>query len=51
MVIRKAREHVPGQNNLSWGKYVQTAAARTAAGLNRIASGVQAKTRSMHLMS
>ncbi len=26
MVLRKAREHVPGQNNLSWGKYVKTAA-------------------------
>ena len=27
MVLRKAREHVPEQNNLSWGKYVKTAAA------------------------
>ena len=27
MVLRRAREHRPGQNNLSWGKYVQTAAA------------------------
>ena len=27
MVLRKAREHQPGQSNLSWGKYVQTAAA------------------------
>ena len=26
MVLCKAREHRPGQNNLSWGKYVQTAA-------------------------
>ena len=26
MVLRKAREHRPGENNLSWGKYVQTAA-------------------------
>ena len=26
MVLRKAREHRPGQSNLSWGKYVQTAA-------------------------
>ena len=26
MVIRKAREHRPGQNNLTWGKFVQTAA-------------------------
>ena len=24
MAIRKAREHVPGRNNLSWGKFVQT---------------------------
>ena len=27
MAIRKAREHVPGGSNLTWGKYVQTAAA------------------------
>ena len=27
MVIRKAREAVPGRSNLSWGKYVQSAAA------------------------
>ena len=27
MVIRKAREAVPGRSNLSWGKYVQTGAA------------------------
>ena len=27
MVIRKAREHVSARSNLSWGKYVQTAAA------------------------
>ena len=27
MVLRKAREHKPGRSNLSWGKYVQTAAA------------------------
>ena len=26
MAIRKAREHVPGRNNLSWGKFVQNAA-------------------------
>ncbi len=26
MAIRKAREHVPGQNNLTWGKFVQAAA-------------------------
>lgn len=25
MAIRKAREHVPGQDNLSWGKFVQAA--------------------------
>ena len=31
MVIRKAGEHKPGQNNLSWGKYVQTAAQRATA--------------------
>ena len=30
MAIRKAREHVPGRSNLSWGKYVQTAAAGQA---------------------
>jgi len=23
MAIRKAREHVPGRDNLSWGKFVQ----------------------------
>lgn len=27
MAIRKAREHVPGQSNLSWGKYVQAGAS------------------------
>jgi hypothetical protein len=25
MAIRKAREHVPGRNNLSWGKFIQAA--------------------------
>ena len=30
MAIRKAREHLPGQSNLSWGKYVQSAAAGQA---------------------
>ncbi|MDB6146431.1 MAG: hypothetical protein JWO45_95, partial [Spartobacteria bacterium] len=25
MAIRKAKEHVPGRNNLSWGKFVQSA--------------------------
>ena len=28
MAISKAREHVPGRDNLSWGKYVQTAVNR-----------------------
>jgi hypothetical protein len=28
MAIRKAREHRPGQDNLSWGKFVQAAALR-----------------------
>jgi len=23
MAIRKAREHVPGRENLSWGKFIQ----------------------------
>jgi hypothetical protein len=27
MAIRKAREHKPGQDNLSWGKFIQAAAA------------------------
>jgi hypothetical protein len=26
MAIRKAREHKPGQDNLSWGKFIQAAA-------------------------
>ena len=26
MAIRKAQEHVPGRDNLSWGKFVQAAA-------------------------
>ena len=30
MAIRKAREHMPGKNNLTWGKFVQTAAIRSA---------------------
>jgi len=25
MAIRKAREHIPGRNNLSWGKFVHAA--------------------------
>jgi hypothetical protein len=28
MAIRKAREHVPGRDNLSWGKFLQAAASR-----------------------
>jgi hypothetical protein len=28
MAIRKAREHVAGRDNLSWGKYLQAAATR-----------------------
>ena len=28
MAIRKAREHQPGRDNLSWGKFVQAAVAR-----------------------
>jgi len=28
MAIRKASEHVPGRDNLSWGKFVQAAVAR-----------------------
>jgi len=28
MTIRKAREHVPGRDNLSWGKYLQAAVTR-----------------------
>jgi hypothetical protein len=28
MAIRKAREHVPGRDNLSWGKFLQAAVAR-----------------------
>ncbi len=27
MAIRKAREHIPGQDNLSWGKFMQAALA------------------------
>jgi hypothetical protein len=34
MAIRKAREHKPGQDNLSWGKFIQAAATgRTLADL------------------
>ena len=28
MAIRKAREHVPGRDNLSWGKYLQAAVTK-----------------------
>jgi len=28
MAIRKAREHQPGRDNLSWGKFVQAAAMK-----------------------
>jgi hypothetical protein len=30
MAIRKAREHQPGRDNLSWGKYLQAAVTRSA---------------------
>jgi hypothetical protein len=32
MAIRKAKEHVPGQDNLSWGKFVQAAVNRRSLG-------------------
>src|SRR5438046_2481072 len=32
MVIRKAREHVAGRDNLSWGKFVQAAVTRRSLG-------------------
>jgi hypothetical protein len=32
MAIRKAREHQPGRDNLSWGKFVQAAATQRALG-------------------
>jgi len=28
MAIRKAREHVPGRDNLTWGKYLQAAVTK-----------------------
>jgi len=28
MAIRKAREHAPGRDNLSWGKFLQAAVTR-----------------------
>jgi hypothetical protein len=30
MAIRKAREHQPGHDNLSWGKYLQASVTRRA---------------------
>ena len=43
MAIRKAREHVPGQDNLSWGKFVQAGGhearrARDGCALDRAAA-------------
>ena len=32
MAIRKAREHVPGRDNLSWGKFLQAAVTRRPLG-------------------
>src|SRR5207248_3072929 len=32
MTIRKAREHQPGRDNLSWGKFIQASATRRALG-------------------
>src|SRR5438132_14366434 len=32
MAIRKAREHVPGQDNLSWGKYLRAAVSKRSLG-------------------
>jgi hypothetical protein len=32
MAIRKAREHQPGKDNLSWGKYLQAAVMRKSLG-------------------
>jgi hypothetical protein len=32
MAIRKARAHVPGRDNLSWGKYLQAAATKRLLG-------------------
>jgi hypothetical protein len=28
MAIRKAREHVPGRDNLSWGKFLHAAVTK-----------------------
>jgi hypothetical protein len=32
MAIRKAAEHQPGRDNLSWGKYIQAAVTKRALG-------------------
>jgi hypothetical protein len=32
MAIRKAKEHVPGRDNLSWGKFVQAAVGHQSLG-------------------
>jgi hypothetical protein len=32
MAIRKAREHVPGHDNLSWGKFLQAAVTKRSLG-------------------
>jgi hypothetical protein len=32
MAISKAREHIPGHDNLSWGKYVQAAVTKRSLG-------------------
>jgi hypothetical protein len=32
MAIRKVREHVPGRDNLSWGKFLQAAVTRRPLG-------------------
>jgi hypothetical protein len=32
MAIRKAREHAPGRDNLSWGKFVEAAVMKRSLG-------------------
>jgi hypothetical protein len=32
MAIRKVREHMPGRDNLSWGKFLQAAVTRRSLG-------------------
>jgi hypothetical protein len=32
MAIRKAKEHQPGKDNLSWGKFIQAAVTRKSLG-------------------